>query len=215
MARLTLWGMYQYMPSILDQIVLPAGYNKQALIDKIITKCGDLYPYYQVPDRLRHNVASWVQRRSADWERMYNTMYSTYAPIENYDRHENTGRVKNEKSLTEFSGLDESNSHNFTNQNASNTLGVNAYNLTEGFVNREHTAQSQSTDYNIESNSSTNSNASETAGEEEGFESYVHGNIGVTTTQEMILSEIALRRTDLYAIIADEFEKEFIVQYYK
>ena len=43
----------------------------------------------------------------------------------------------------------------------------------------------------------------------------VHGNIGVTTSQQMIESEMSLRaKYDIYKIISREFEREFLVQIY-
>ena len=48
----------------------------------------------------------------------------------------------------------------------------------------------------------------------EQFASHVHGNIGVTTSQQMIQSEIELRQFDIYNDIARRFEREFIVQVY-
>lgn len=48
----------------------------------------------------------------------------------------------------------------------------------------------------------------------EQFASHVHGNIGVTTSQQMIQSEIELRQFDIYTDIARRFEREFIVQVY-
>ena len=48
----------------------------------------------------------------------------------------------------------------------------------------------------------------------EDFESHIHGNIGVTTSQQMIESELELRKFDIYADIARRFENEFIVQVY-
>lgn len=48
----------------------------------------------------------------------------------------------------------------------------------------------------------------------EDFESRIHGNIGVTTSQQMIESELELRKFDIYADIARRFENEFIVQVY-
>lgn len=42
----------------------------------------------------------------------------------------------------------------------------------------------------------------------------VHGNIGVTTSQKMIEEELNLRRYDLYNVIAELFENEFLSQVY-
>ena len=48
----------------------------------------------------------------------------------------------------------------------------------------------------------------------EQYTSHVHGNIGVTTSQQMIQSEIELRQFDIYTDIARRFEYEFMVQVY-
>ncbi|MBO7734351.1 MAG: hypothetical protein J6S67_17435 [Methanobrevibacter sp.] len=42
----------------------------------------------------------------------------------------------------------------------------------------------------------------------------IHGNIGVTTNQQMINAELELRENDLYSIIRSKFEDEFIVRVY-
>ena len=48
----------------------------------------------------------------------------------------------------------------------------------------------------------------------ENYTSRVHGNIGVTTSQQMIQSELELRKFDIYEEIAGRFEHEFLVQVY-
>ena len=48
----------------------------------------------------------------------------------------------------------------------------------------------------------------------ESFRSNIHGNIGVTTNQQMIEAELELRKFDIYTDIAARFEHEFIVQVY-
>lgn len=48
----------------------------------------------------------------------------------------------------------------------------------------------------------------------EDFTSHIHGNIGVTTNQQMIEAELELRKFDIYNDIAMRFEHEFLVQVY-
>lgn len=48
----------------------------------------------------------------------------------------------------------------------------------------------------------------------EKYTAHLHGNIGVTTTQQMIEQEIELRKYDVYNDIAMRFEHEFLVQVY-
>ena len=42
----------------------------------------------------------------------------------------------------------------------------------------------------------------------------VHGNVGVTTSQEMIRAELDLRKTDIYEIITREFIEKFCILVY-
>lgn len=88
MARLTLWGIYQYDPTLFDLVVLPDGYSKPNLIDKIMRTCGELYPYHQVPPMLKINITGWFATRYYDFESMYKALNAVYNPIENYDRTE-------------------------------------------------------------------------------------------------------------------------------
>ena len=43
---------------------------------------------------------------------------------------------------------------------------------------------------------------------------HAHGNIGVTTNQQMINEEINLRKTDIYEIIVQDFKNMFMLQIY-
>lgn len=43
---------------------------------------------------------------------------------------------------------------------------------------------------------------------------HAHGNIGVTTNQQMISEEINLRKTDIYEIIVQDFKSMFTLQIY-
>lgn len=57
-----------------------------------------------------------------------------------------------------------------------------------------------------DTNSDTTSRAS--------HKSHIHGNIGVTTSQQMINEELKLRETDIYKIIANEFKNKFCIAVY-
>ena len=92
MARLTLWGIYQYDKTLFDGIVLPDGIDKDNLVSDIMRNSGDLYPYHQVPEYLKRNINFWFARRLFDFERMYEALRTDYSPIENYDRIEDIKR---------------------------------------------------------------------------------------------------------------------------
>ena len=92
MARITLWGFYQYDKTLFDNIVLPDGIDKDNLVADIMRNSGDLYPYHQIPEYLKSNITFWFSRRLFDFDRMYKSLRMEYSPIDNYNRIEDIRR---------------------------------------------------------------------------------------------------------------------------
>ena len=95
MARLTLNGMYQYDPTIFDGMNLPTDYDRDALFAEIMQRCGQMYPYHQVPAILKSNIRLWFARNYLQFDRIMEALNAEYNPVENYDRHENWTRTPN------------------------------------------------------------------------------------------------------------------------
>ena len=230
MARITLWGIYQYDKTLFDNIVLPDGIDKDNLVSDIMRNSGDLYPYHQVPEYLKRNITFWFSRRLFDFDRMYKSLRMEYSPIENYDRIEDIKReYKDSGTDTETLTLGSSttSSHTGTDTDStqgggSNEKGVSAYNE-DGYTNREkdtetHNSNNTQTYNSTVTNTGSGSDKTQTDYGKQRTETEntrIHGNIGVTTSQQMIESEMSLRaKYDIYKIISREFEREFLVQIY-
>ena len=230
MARLTLWGIYQYDKTLFDNIVLPEGIDKDNLVSDIMRNSGDLYPYHQVPEYLKRNITFWFSRRLFDFDRMYQSLRMEYSPIENYDRIENIKReYKYSGTDTEILTLGSSTTSSHTGTDTDNTQGggsnekgVSAYNE-DGYTNREkdtetHNSNNTQTYNSTLTNTGSGSDKTQTDYGKQRTETEntrIHGNIGVTTSQNMIESEMSLRaKYDIYKIISREFEREFLVQIY-
>ena len=230
MARLTLWGIYQYDKTLFDNIVLPDGIDKDNLISDIMRNSGDLYPYHQVPEYLKRNITFWFSRRLFDFDRMYKSLRMEYSPIENYDRIEDIKReYKDSGTDTETLTLGSSTTSphtgtdtDTTQGSGSNEKGVSAYNE-DGYTNREkdtetHNSNNTQTYNSTVTNTESGSDKTQTDYGKQRTETEntrIHGNIGVTTSQQMIESEMSLRaKYDIYKIISREFEREFLVQIY-
>lgn len=247
MSRITLYGFLQYDKTLFDGIVLPTGLDKETLVNEIVKSSGDLYPYHQQPEMLKHNITFWFSRRHFDFERLYKALRADYSPIENYDRTEETNRESvnsgadtktttlGTESTSQRSGIssNERGGENTSTRNAQNVTerGVSAYNES-GYSNREKETENVNNDTTGNVYSDTDSaNYSDTVNNknsgtdrellEHGLKTTesesvrVHGNIGVTTSQQMIEAEIELRlKYDVYKMIAYEFEREFLIQIY-
>lgn len=202
--RMTLEGLNRYN-NLFEYIVLPAAINKEILTEVILEQSGDLYPYYQSPSALKRNIENWFLRRHDSFERMARALNAEYDPIENYNRLEDTD-VKGESSSKSTSEVNSSNSGSGHNTNIESNTAFDSDSYKEASKNVSDV---------------TNTNVGTTKGKSDGSgesdtrtKSHIHGNIGVTTSQQMIKEELTLREYDIYERIARMFEKSFIIQIY-
>mgnify|MGYP004649930931 FL=1 len=201
MPRLTLMGMINYESNLLIGLQVP-GCSSDMIHETIIMKMGDLYPYYQVPPVLKKLITVWSLQHQMEWKKMYDSLNAEYNPIENYDRQESWEDNSNgvTESSSEFSNTGHSDSTDTMNKSGFNTDSFVPDSQAVGVSNNNNGGKS--------SGNGKNTNVSTHTGR-------VHGNVGVTTNQQMIESEIALRtRFNLLDYVCGQFEKTFMVQVY-
>lgn len=88
-----------------------------------------------------------------------------------------------------------------------NTFTAGTQNVTENEISAMNTSGYS----NDTKNTSVNSGTDES---DNVYHSRVHGNIGVTTTQQMIQQELELRKWNLFEYIADKFEEDLMIRVY-
>lgn len=207
MARFTLYGLYQYQPTLFDSSPFPEKGNKDIFIDTLMQRHGMLYMYQQVGDEVaERNITNWFTRNLYNFEQLFSALYADYNPIENYDRKEDWTDTP-DVSYTKSGGHENTieNQSDITQENT-----VSAFNSASYEPNTKNTSEDKghSTEtlvYNEEATKETGTRK---------HDGRIHGNIGVTTNQNMIQEEIQLRQFDLYNYIADLFAKEFLIQVY-
>ena len=192
--RMTLYGMYQYDPTLFDGVTLPDGMDKTLMINQIIRQSGDLFPYYQVPPQVKTAITEWFARRKGNFAKLWQGFTAEYNPIENYDRQEDSTETPNITHTLSNSGQDAS----------TNEADVQGYNGTDYVPNSR-----------TKSSGTSSTNGTDTESGTRTYTSRIHGNIGVTTSAQMLEGELALRKSmDIYAIIAAEFETDNLIQVY-
>ena len=192
--RMTLYGMYQYDPTLFDGVVLPDGMDKTLMVNQIIRQSGDLFPYYQVPPQVKTAITEWFTRRKDNFSKLWQGFTAEYNPIENYDRQEDSTETPNITHTLSNSGQDAS----------TNEADVQGYNGTDYVPNSR-----------TKSSGTSSTNGTDTESGTRTYTSRIHGNIGVTTSAQMLEGELALRKSmDLYALIAAEFETDNLIQVY-
>ncbi len=230
MARITLAGFYDYDPTLFEGMKLPDGMSNDILISKLIRDYGMLYPYHQYPDILKDSISYWFQGRAYDFEQMYSAMHAKYNPIENYDRKEDrTLHLSHSGTDTDTTTLGSQVTTKRTGtetdaQSGSdvNELSVSAYDSASYQPRERNTRTPNLTATRTPNLTDTSENSGSDRrdtdyGHKEDTDEHIraHGNIGVTTNQQMITSELEMRvQYDLYHLIAALFEQEFLSRCY-
>lgn len=204
-ASLSIYGLYSYNPQIFDNLVLPDGLDKDLLVSDILTECSDftlLYPNY---DFMKMLIGVWSQKELLIWTRLHESETIEYNPIENYDRHESISRNVS----SEASGESIANSKASSTGSGTSKAGRTAYD--SGSI--KDVAQTDNINADQSQGDSTESSSSSTSGVET-VVNHAHGNIGVTTAQQMIEGYREVSKFCVYDYIVQSFKDRFCVQVY-
>lgn len=193
-ATMSLLGLYSFDNSILsaDNLKLPAAVRRNDLLPDLLAEAAAFELLYPEPETLKTILRSWSSHRLPVWERIARAAGLEYDPIENYDRKEEWTDSGSGSSSQENSG---SLTHKEAGYNANNLgLKPDLVDQTQDSTSNSQTARS--------SGSSTHSGR-------------VHGNIGVTTTQQMLEQEINIAsRLDVYNYIIQDIIKRICIPLY-
>ena len=200
-AKITTIGFHNWMQSHNDDLFskmnMPVGIDKDTLIDNILLRAGEFEVVYSNPFFYQNAIGVWSAKHQRTFEKWATALSLEYNPIENYDRKEEWEDKSNGNSIGETKGT--------TSLNSINENRVSAF---DSDLYQPDSYNSNTSNGNDESNTKTNSiNNSKHVGR-------VHGNIGVTTTQQMLESELSLSAWNVYEHITDLFIEEFCIAIY-
>lgn len=212
--------------TILNGIILPQGLSLDTLKNTIILECAELEVIYSAPSFFRWAVDCWAIKELPIWQRMWNAIQTQYNPLENYNRTETTtetGTHSKTDSFTDETEKAASNSgmtHNETEDTTSNNHFVYGFNDNSQVKQSSDTGSATSETDGTSSISGTETGELTHSGSESGNNtlsrtSTVSGNIGVTTSQQMLTAELELdRKINMYDIIAKDFRNRFCILMY-
>lgn len=214
MAMLTIMGMYNYDSTIFDSLTLPEGLNKNTAIEEIVMECAELECLYPSVPFLKRAVGIWSATMQSSFSRVWSAMNLEYNPIENYDRQEQETTT----GTRQHSGQDVTTGSNSDTRTVSDSGSVQ--NKIAGFDASALVDHDSGTSSRSGTDSTTGTDRTElTHGEkiaDAGTRtSRIHGNIGVTTSQQMLESELDLvPRLNFYRYLAEEFKRRFCILVY-
>lgn len=208
------------------------------VINRLMTDYGDwsfvyndLQTRYTVTDPLIAFLRQWIDYKNDNmdnWLRIAKAYNSEYNPIHNYDRTEEHTAKSNWADHTSNSGSDSTNqttpveSTSTHYYNPDNSEGIKITNKSTTFDNENlvDTVSNTTTGYERTTNdlgemltTVTRGTEVDRTGNNEITEDTTRtkGNIGITTTQQMIQAEIELRKLDMLTYIIDGFAKHKLI----
>lgn len=196
---LTVMGMYQYDNTLFDSFIVPKAMEnlKDTIIDSICLGTQELEVLYPSVPTLQYAIGVWCKAMISVWEKMYNTTVLEYNPIENYNRTETiTESEKRNDTLTS------------TTESTGNSEQINqnvAFNNTD-FANNEKNMVNNDTSLTGNTNNAYNTDRTTT--------NSTKGNIGVTTSQQMIEQERQVSEFNIVQFIVDDFKQRFCLMIY-
>lgn len=224
MSLLTVEGLYNYDNTLFDGFNVPEGLVKQIAIDAILMRTRELEILYPDFTYMKNRITIWSNKYQINWKKLYDTTVLEYNPIENYDRMEdwtdtddetstsardNTRNTTNTVKSTSTNEI--INSVNVTDQNTAFNAGLadHAKQITDGDTTENGSITNTETGKDTENE---NVNGGRTGRHTR--TGRAHGNIGVTTSQQMIQSERDLVVFNLYDVIAESFIENFCLMVY-
>lgn len=212
-AWLSILGLFKYDNTVFSQMKIPKAseldlnlpYMQSAVQDlsmetlqfKILMDLAELPLVYTDPELMRYMIGRWSEARLPVWRELWKTTLYKYSPIWNKE-----GVVEETRDLK-------------TTGNTSGTTSSNTDRTVEHQVTGFDTDAYANDTKDIVDDDSGSSTTGQMAGSEnETVRRVEQGNIGVTTTQQMIKEQREIVLLDMYQIITDEFKKQFCVMIY-
>lgn len=209
MALVSILTMFNNYPDIFNGMVLPDGVEKEVVINSIVSELAELDLLYSSPIVLKPLIAVWSNKELYNWKKLYATMNFEYNPIDNYDRIE-TETINNERT-NNATGSQENTTTNNLQIASENIHKVTGYNSASLLENEGDTGTVSNTG-TVGNSITSNSNSRDTGNESRTLHS--KGNIGVTTTQQMIEQERNISEFNIYDYIVRSFKRRFCLMLY-
>ena len=187
MATISVLGLYNWDPTLFDEMVMPEYTDKNGvhfvldrdtMIDSILIELGELETLFPDAEKMKEIIGIWSRRREPSWSRMYRVLIEDYDPFVNIRRTEHREITQDRDLKGSYKGkVNGWNSTAAVDRDASDTTDTGTIKTTE--------------DYTLE------------------------GDSAITDAQDVMKKEIEVRKTyNMYDIIIEEFKRRFCLMVY-
>lgn len=188
LAKMTLIGFYNAYEDIdplFANLTLPAGIDKDLFINSLLLDAGEFEVLYADPDFFKNAISIWGRKWYRTFEKWFSALNVSYDPLNNYDR---TEEWTTKTDSTSDTAADSTTS---TNRSSFDSASLTPYTST----NDDSTGRSKYDGTEIRTGRA-------------------YGNIGVTTSQQMLEAELNLQEWNLYQHMIDLFKTELLIPIY-
>lgn len=195
---LSIMGMYEYDDSIFDGLDVPTYtdpdnvvhiVDKTKVIQSILLNCAELELLYSNIDTMKIAIGVWSASEQDTWRKMYATQMLEYNPLWNVDALvERTERVAGSDNRT-------------TTPSTTNEHSVQGYNSTQWASSDKDVLSGTVTDNSTDDHTTT-------------YREERTGNIGVTSSMQLIAAERDVADFSIIRFITESFKKRFCIMVY-
>lgn len=203
---------------IFENCTVPAPLDIEMVKNEIMKKCGLLRPVYGEPEVFKALTKMWFDSNQWNFDHLVNIINAEYSPIENvYESdHYTTQHSGTDKRALGGKDIDTLSGTDTVTDGSSTTHEVSAFN-SSGYQpsSKDSNSGDIDTKYGKKDTLEFGKTDDFTHGHLETYDRLRHGNIGVTTNDQLILEELSmLEKFNPYDWIAAKFERENFLQIY-
>ena len=227
--------------NLFENLNLPNGIDKDDIINNILEQCAEFETLYPDYDYMKFSIGLWSKRWYRTFDKWIKALAIEYEPLWNFDRTEEytdteketidrdiTDR-RTETEQTSAHGESENVAHSETSDTVdeTDTNSVVAYNSDtlhlkeQDVIDRDGTSETDDTvngTADTEENRTLTDNKTGTDNSDRDrtftHRAKLYGNIGVTTSQQMLESELEIARFNLTQQIVDCFKVDMCILVY-
>ena len=226
-STLSLLGLYNYDNSILDDLALPADLeeNRETITDNLLFETSEMEILYPDPVMLKAAIRVWSRKSLPVWQELYDTTQYEYNPIWNKDGTFSETETRNlaGKETRNLAGVE---TRNLTggSQDSGTGSGTTEYDVF-GYNSETAAHESKTTDSNTYSRTGSSTQTGTINNTDTGTidntdtgtvkrERTEQGNIGITSTQELIEKQRAVVEFNIMDRIIADFKQRFCLMVY-
>lgn len=203
-AFLSFWGLFQASEDLFDDMTYPTEFSeddKETFIENLLIELAELEVLYPDPVFMKHAIGVWSKKEAPVWDKLFTTTQLEYNPIWNKD-----GTITETRNLagTDYlSGQDE----NELGSKTTTTGSATSANSDTLHVTGETVEEGDGSDFvKYGRKSDTTDTGTITRTEQ--------GNIGITSTQQLINEEREVVKFNIMNYMITEFKCRFCILVY-